>query len=123
MVHIALIDDPVMSCKDDIIAIMFEALTSDSPAMNCAGITGLVTMVTLNDVCSDQQVMIVVTRKYGLQDSHSVNNCTILMTVFMMFCCLGQFVCSTFNKTFSNQKRCGCQVTYLSKLCIILADL
>ena len=51
-------DSPVTANKDLLMSIMFEALTCNSPAMNCAGITGLVAMVNLSDVCSDAQVSI-----------------------------------------------------------------
>ncbi|KAK3698089.1 hypothetical protein QZH41_017527, partial [Actinostola sp. cb2023] len=58
--HPTIQDSPVTANKDLLMSIMFEALTCNSPAMNCAGITGLVAMVNLSDVCSDAQVSLLI---------------------------------------------------------------
>ncbi|XP_031554301.1 MMS19 nucleotide excision repair protein homolog isoform X2 [Actinia tenebrosa] len=53
-------DSALVTHKDALVTLLFEALTSESHALCCAGITGLVVLVTLKGMITDNQVIILV---------------------------------------------------------------
>lgn len=49
-------DNALATHKEVLVTLLFEALTSESHALCCAGITGLVALVTLKEMITHDQV-------------------------------------------------------------------